>query len=262
MKRPATGMPRHAVITGAAQGIGRALAEVFAVQGYAVTGVDVNAELAAATQAELAGRGLDVAFVQADLGRTEDLERLAAHLGKGPAVDVLVHNAGINSVGRFAASDLAAQEKVLAVNLRAPLRLTAALLAARHVARGGSVVFISSLSRFVSYPGAAVYAASKDGLAAYARSLAVALAPQDIHVLTVYPGPTRTAHARRYSPDNRREARRMPPEVLAAAIYRAVERRQRALIPGLGNRLFALAGLWAPGLAEGAMRKTLFEKLG
>lgn len=42
----------------------------------------------------------------------------------------------------------------------------------------------------------------------------------------------------------------------------AVERRQRVLIPGMGNRLFALAGLWAPGLAEWAMRKTLFEKLG
>jgi len=97
---------------------------------------------------------------------------------------------------------------VLAVNLTAPLHLTGALLQAGKIAPGGSLVFVSSLSRLLSYPGAAVYAASKDGLASYARSLAVALAPQKMHVLTVYPGPTRTAHARRYSPDNSREARR------------------------------------------------------
>lgn len=113
----------------------------------------------------------------------------------------------------------------------------------------------------MSYPGAAVYAASKDGLASYARSLAVALAPQGIHVLTVYPGPTRTAHARRYSPDNSREARRMPPDKLAAAVVRAVARRQRVLVPGAGNQLFAVIGRWFPGLGEWAMKKTLWEKL-
>ena len=149
----------------------------------------------------------------------------------------------------------------LNVNLAAPLELTAALLRAGKIAPGGSLVFISSLSRLLSYPGATVYAASKDGLASYARSLAVALAPQGIHVLTVYPGSTRTAHARRYSPDNSREARRMPPEVLASTVVRAVQRRQRVLIPGAGNKLFAAIGRWVPSLAEWVMKKTLWEKL-
>ncbi len=189
------------------------------------------------------------------------MTRLEAQLSAGPAIDLLIHNAGINCVGPFATSDLAAQQKVLDVNLAAPLQLTAALLRGGKIAAGGSLVFISSLSRLVSYPGAAVYAASKDGLASYARSLAVALAPQGIHVLTVYPGPTRTAHARRYSPDNRREARRMPPEALAAAVVRAVQRRERTLVPGVGNRLFAVTGRWFPSLAERAMSKTLWEKL-
>lgn len=98
-------------------------------------------------------------------------------------------------------------------------------------------------------------------MASYARSLAVALAAENIHVLTVYPGPTRTAHARRYSPDNRREAQRMAPEKLAVAIHRAVVQRRRVLIPGFSNRLFAMAGLWMPALTEWAMRKSLFEKL-
>jgi hypothetical protein len=252
---------RHAVITGAAEGIGRALAASFGAQGYTITGVDVNAALAAQTQAELTARGVQIRFLQADLSQPADLARLAAELSAGPAIDLLIHNAGINAVGPFAGSNLAAQQRVLDVNLAAPLQLTPALLRAGKIAPGGSLVFISSLSRLLSYPGAAAYAASKDGLASYARSLTVALAPQGIHVLTVYPGPTRTAHARRYSPDNSREARRMPPDVLAAAVVLAVQRRRRVLIPGLGNQLFAVVGRWLPPLGEWAMRKTLWEKL-
>ncbi|MEO1440795.1 MAG: SDR family NAD(P)-dependent oxidoreductase, partial [Chloroflexota bacterium] len=120
------------------------------------------------------------------------------------------------------------------------------------------VVFVSSLSRYVSYPGASVYAATKDGLASYARSLAVAY-PQ-MHVLTVYPGPTRTAHARKYSPDNSKEDKRMTPEDLAGRIVTAVDRRQRVLIPGAANWIFAILGRVAPALTDYAMKKSLLEK--
>lgn len=254
-------MSPHVVITGAAEGIGRALTEVFGDAGYQLTGVDVNAAQAAHTQVELTQHGQHPTFLHADLSEPDDVKRLAEALIDGPNIDILVHNAGINCVGPFATSDLAAKQKVLDVNLRAPLHLTAALLHANKIAEGGSLVFISSLSRFTGYPGASVYGATKDGLASYARSLSLALAPRHIHVLVVYPGPTRTAHARKYSPDNRREAKRMAPDVLAAAIYRATTQRRRTLIPGLGNRAFAFAGRWAPGLTEWVMRKTLFEKL-
>lgn len=254
-------MTRHAVVTGAAEGIGRALVEVFGAHRYLMTGVDVNATCAAQTQAELSARGLSVRFIQADLGEPDDLTRLATTLIDGPPIDVLVNNAGISCVGAFARSDLTRQQRVLDVNLRAPLQLTTALLRAGKITRGGTLVFVSSLSHYASYPGATAYAASKDALAAYARSLAVALAPQAINVLVVYPGPTRTAHARRYSPDNRREAQRMAPETLAASIHCAIERRQHRLIPGWRNRFTALLGQWLPAPVEWVMKKTLFEKL-
>ena len=151
--------------------------------------------------------------------------------------------------------------KVLDINLRAPLLLTAGLLNADRLVAGGTIICLASLSTFVGYPGAAVYAASKDGLVSYARSLSVGLADRDIRTLTVFPGPTRTAHARRYSPDNRRESRRMPPEAVARQVVKATQRRQRTLAPGLSSRAFALMGRLAPRLAEQAMRKTLFDKL-
>ena len=172
---------------------------------------------------------------------------------------MLILNAGISAVGHFGTIALDQQQAVLDVNFVAPLLIVAELLHHKHVTAHGSVVFMSSLSHFASYPGAAVYAASKDGLARYARCLAIA--ETDLHVLTVYPGPTRTAHARRYSPDNRREQRRMPPERLAALIFDAVVRRRHTLIPGRANQAFAVAGHVFPALTEWLMRKTLFEKL-
>lgn len=252
---------KQALITGAADGIGQALARRLAQVGYAITGLDVDAARAGQTQAELAQAGATVSFIITDLAVEAEIERTLDTLEAGPPFDLVIHNAGISAVGRFAPSDLARQKLVTQINLVAPLLLTAGLLRRQKVRPGGNLIFISSLSYFAGYPGAAVYAASKDGLAAYARSLSVSLAPQQIQVLTVFPGPTRTAHARRYSPDNSREARRMPPEQLAEQIFRAVQARRRVLVPGFGNRFFAWLGHYFPRLAELAMRKIILEKL-
>jgi short-subunit dehydrogenase len=251
----------HCMITGGADGIGRALVERYARAGHAVTIIDRDAERATQLCAAIRASGGDASFIEADLSDRRSINDALAALRRLPPADLVVHCAGISAVGRFAESDLAQQSAVLAINLRAPIQISAGLLRDRRVVGGGTLVFIASLSVFTGYPGAASYAASKDGVAAYARSLRVALAPQAINVLTVFPGPTRTAHARRYSPDNRREARRMPPEQLAELIEAAVLRRQAQLVPGLGNQLAAAIGRILPGLAEFIMRKTLFEKL-
>lgn len=256
-----TATMKRALITGAADGIGRALAEQAIRAGYAVVGVDIDGDRAAATAATLQAQGGEIRFIRADLADGAAVDALSAQLAQEAPIDLLIHNAGINAVGPFDALSMDDQRAVIAVNLTAPLVITAGMLAAARVRRGGTIVFLSSLSHFVGYPGAAVYAATKDGLASYARSLRVALAPQQIHVLTVFPGPTRTAHARRYSPDNSREHKRMPPADLASQILRAVERRRWTLIPGWNNRLFAIAGRLVPGLVERSMRKILYEKL-
>ena len=244
-------------ITGAASGIGAALAEVFVERGDKVIGIDRDAVLAGEVQARL-GEGFH--FIEADLATREGLESLTAELAN-TQIGVLVHSAGINAVGAFESSNLSQNLAVLEVNLRAPLQLTRAFLSNGSLQRGSSIVFISSLSHFVSYPGAAVYAASKDGLSAYARSLSVALASQGIHVLSVFPGPTRTPHAAKYSPDNSREGARMPPEVLARKVVKAVERKRHRLVPGWNNKLFALAGTWLPATTERIMVRTLFDKV-
>ena len=251
---------KHCVITGAADGIGKALAHQFAKQGYAITGIDVDKERARKTQTEFEKNDATISFIIANLASENDIVQILEQLNASPPIDVLIHNAGINAVGRFVDIPQEQQQAVVDINFLAPMLLTAGLLKQDKICNGGSLVFLSSLSHYVSYPGAATYAAAKDGLASYARSLSVSLAGQKIHVLTVFPGPTRTAHARRYSPDNSTEHRRMPPDVLAQKIYRAVNKRRRILVPGISNWFFAFCGHYFPTITETAMRKTIFDK--
>lgn len=251
---------QHVVITGVAEGIGKALALHFGGAGYQVAGIDVNIGGALDTKAEMAQQGVEMKFIAANLAKSADVLQAAEALMRGVKVDVLIHNAGISAVGRFADLELEAQLKVIDVNFTAPLLLTADLLRRDGLGRGCHLVFISSLSHFVGYPGAAVYAATKDGLSSYARGLAVALG-REARLLTVYPGPTRTAHARRYSPDNSHEASRISPEQTAELIGRAVERHRRFLLPGTNTKLFALLGYFAPRLMERAVKRLIFDKL-
>ncbi|MFN8444045.1 MAG: SDR family NAD(P)-dependent oxidoreductase [Caldilineaceae bacterium] len=254
--------PKHVVITGVAQGIGKAMAAEFAKNGYIITGIDVDTKAAMYTQAELINEyDAKVRLAPGDLANEDDLLRFVESLATRPPIDVLIHNAGISNVGPFVMSNIRKQTQVLDVNLRAPLVLTAALLRNGSFAEGATIAFMSSLSHFVSYPGAAIYAGSKDGLSAYASALSVGLAKQGMNVLTIYPGPTKTEHARRYSPDNSKEEERMEPELLASLIYKAIKRRSRFLIPGFKNWAMAVGGQMFPGRAEKIMTREVFIKL-
>jgi cyclic-di-GMP-binding biofilm dispersal mediator protein len=154
---------------------------------------------------------------------------------------------------------MAGQEKVFAVNLVAPILLTRELSGRRLLASGCRLGFVSSLSHFVGYPGSAVYAATKSGLASFAESLSVVGREYGFSTTTIFPGPTRTRQAFENSPDNSREHRRTDPDVLAEAIVRAMMRRKPTLIHGFGNRAAAELGLRFPRLTDSLMRRALLK---
>ncbi|MCC6603557.1 MAG: SDR family NAD(P)-dependent oxidoreductase [Anaerolineae bacterium] len=261
---PLTSQPTRAsaapicLITGAADGIGRALALRYAQAGYHIIGLDVDGTKAAHTRAEIVAQGGQAEFILGDLSSRAELAAMLPQLATLGPFSCVIHNAGISAVGRFEALPLDRQQAVLHLNLHAPLWLTAELFRQKWLMPDARFIFLSSLSYFASYPGAAVYAASKDGLANYARSLQAAWRGR---CLTVFPGPVRTAHARRYSPDNSREDGRMPPETLANAIFRAEQAGKSRLIPGPANRIMGFAGHLFPGLLEMGMKKVILEKL-
>jgi short-subunit dehydrogenase len=249
---------KRCVITGAASGIGAALAEAFKSD-YEIIGVDRGFQNARNVMNAL-GKEAQVRFIIAELSSRAGVERTVAELGQEP-IDLLIHSAGINAVAPFEKTDIQTSLSVLEVNLQAPILLTKKLLANGVLRKGSAIIFISSLSHFVSYPGASVYAASKDGLTSFARSLSVEVSGEGIHVMTVFPGPTRTPHARQHSPDNTKEQLRMPAEALARKIKKALEQRRRRYVPGFRNQLFAVAGKFLPRLTERMMKKAIFDKL-
>ncbi|MER6165661.1 3-oxoacyl-ACP reductase [Streptomyces violaceorubidus] len=175
---------RTALVTGAARGIGAAVARTLAGQGAQVVVLDVpQAEDAARRAAErLGGTALALDVTAADAG-----ERIAAALPGG--LDILIHNAGITRDRRLVNMPAERWSSVLDVNLASVLRTTDALLAAGAVNRGGRIVATASIAGLAGNAGQTNYGASKAGIVGLVRSLAPrALAGHGVTVNAVAPG--------------------------------------------------------------------------
>ena len=183
---------RAVLVTGAARGIGRAVAEIFAGQGDRVAvHYGSSASQAAAVLAGLPGAGH--LAVQADLAEPAAVHRMVDEAAAGlGGLDVLVNNAGVfvphPVTGLSYAQWQAAWQHTLAVNLTGAANVT--WCAVQHMIRGGGgrIVNVSSRGAFRGEPGQPGYAASKAGLNAFGQSLALALAPHGIAVTGVAPG--------------------------------------------------------------------------
>jgi NAD(P)-dependent dehydrogenase (short-subunit alcohol dehydrogenase family) len=175
---------RGVVVTGAARGIGAAIAEVLAGEGHLVVAIDRSDELAD-TVASLPGEGH-----AAEIGDVadEDVLRRACELAADASGGLagFVANAGVARPGPsvdYARSDW---EELLQVNLTAPF--LGARMARRSMASGGSIVMISSVNGVLGMPGRAAYCAAKAGVNGLVRSLAVEWAPERVRVNAVAPG--------------------------------------------------------------------------
>lgn len=234
----------HVVVTGASSGIGDAIAREWLGRGASVTLVARRA----ARLERIAAAGADRAHVVvSDLaeldgpGATKWLTEAEAKLGP---TDVLVNNAGIQICEPATQTDWAEGERLLRLDLLAPLRLTTLVLG-RMIPRGGSgtVVDVASMSALAPTPGMFFYNAAKGGLAAASEGLRAEVKKYGVHVVTVYPGPvTSELEARgRAAFEDHVALRNVPtgsPEVLARMIADAVAtRRPRVVYP----RMYGLA---------------------
>ena len=244
---------RRALVTGASAGLGLALVRRLLLEGegadWTVIGVDRDRAPTLAPNASYQHN-------RCDLSEGEEVDGLVRSLADD-RFDLAILSAGISATGRFEVIPAEAHARVLAVNAAAPLVVADALLDGR-MARGGRLVLIGSLSSDVGYPGATSYAASKDALAAYARSIAKRAGAAGVSVLLVLPGPIRTEHAARHAPAGAKADRRMDPDDLARRILAA---KRGTLRPGMGARLGGALGHIAPRLSAKLMRRALFQKL-
>ena len=183
-------MMKTAAITGAGEGIGRALALRFAKAGYRIAIADTNEKAGRETLQRVQQAGSSGLFERTDVAVAADverwMERTERELG-GP--DVLVCNAGIGRNRPFL--DLVPEDfdRVIAVNLRGTF-LCAQAAARRMVKRGqgGAIVTVASTRAFMSEPGTEAYTASKGGIVALTHGMAISLGPHGIRVNCVSPG--------------------------------------------------------------------------
>jgi 3-oxoacyl-[acyl-carrier protein] reductase len=175
---------KRAVVTGAARGIGAAIAGALAAEGAHVTGIDIPSarEALEATIRQLSGTAL--AF---DIAAPEAPAQIAAALDELGA-DIVVHNAGITKDKTIARMSEAAWHSVIDINLSAQERIDDALLAAGTLRDGGHIVCVSSISGIAGNMGQTNYAASKAGVIGRVQGMAPQLRERRITINAVAPG--------------------------------------------------------------------------
>lgn len=231
---------RVAVVTGAARGVGEAVARALAGRGADVALIDHDGRACARVAGSLAGRGHGW---EADVTDDAGMRRVAAGIRERLGTpSVVVANAGVAEGGPFAGSDPATWRRVVEVNLIGSA-VTARVFLPDLVARRGYHLQIGSLASLGAAPMMSAYCASKSGVESFAHSLRAEVAHQGVAVGIAYLGWTDTdlvrdadrhAALRELRAHMPRPARRVyPAATVAARLVTAVERRSRAVyVPG------------------------------
>ena len=183
-----------AIVTGSAQGIGRAIAMRLASEGAKIGVADIDLEGATRTADDIKKSGGNAIAVELDVSRLQDAldaaDRVERELG---AIDILVNNAGWDVVEPFVDSTPETWDKVIAINYRGVLNCCKAVAPRMLQRKHGKIVSISSDAARVGSTGEAVYAGCKAAIIGFSKTLARELARYGINVNVVCPGPTQTA---------------------------------------------------------------------
>ena len=197
---------RTVVVTGAARGVGRAIAAACARHGARLVLTDVLADLGRQTSQDLATAGAAVRFVPVDLGEPASIEDLADDLRRHEGrIDGLVNNAAIaTNVGgkNFDEIDLELWDRVMRVNVRGTWLVTRALVPLFAEGGSGRIVNLASDTALWGAPRLLAYVASKGAVISMTRSLARELGPRGIGITAVAPGILRN-EATEYVPAER-----------------------------------------------------------
>jgi NAD(P)-dependent dehydrogenase (short-subunit alcohol dehydrogenase family) len=224
-----------AVVTGAAAGIGRAIAKRLAEEGALTLCADVNEESVEDVASEIRGRGGQAEAHHVDVSSPEDVERLmtAAEAHRGP--HAIVSNAAVQYERTVEETPPEAWDKVLAVNLKGVYLCARAAIPRMRRLGGGSIVNMASVNGFWVEPSLGAYAAAKGGVINLTRAIALENGQYGIRCNCICPGYVDTGMAQRYfemQPDPgkaREEAGRMhalgrigrPEEIAAMALFLA-----------------------------------------
>jgi meso-butanediol dehydrogenase/(S,S)-butanediol dehydrogenase/diacetyl reductase len=187
-----------ALITGAGSGIGRAIAALFAEEGAKVVVVDINKKHGKQTVRLIKKRGGDATFIMADVSKSPSVKKTVEQtIRKHRELNLLINNAGIESIGSVTETTEKAWDRVINTNLKGTF------LCSKHSAPriaqsgGGAIINIASVLGLVGSKGEAAYCASKGGIISLTRAMALDFAAQGIRVNCICPGSVITATFKR-----------------------------------------------------------------
>ena len=184
---------RVAIVTGAASGIGRAIAEAFAEEGAAIALVDRNGAGAEEVARGIADAGGRVVAIEADVTDEAAVGRMVERtLSEFEAIDILVNNAGIDTVSTLVEMPLSMWQQMLDVNLTSVFLCTKAVLPTLIAQRSGRIINMGSQLGLEGTERMVHYCAAKAGVHGFTKALAYELAQYNINVNAIAPGPIET----------------------------------------------------------------------
>jgi NAD(P)-dependent dehydrogenase (short-subunit alcohol dehydrogenase family) len=245
---------RTAVITGAAGGIGRAIAVSLARRGCHLALADVDDPGIAGTEELVRAHDVRVTGHHLDVANRADVADFPARVtAEHPGVDLLVNNAGVAVGGTFEQVSEEDFEWLFDINFWGVVRMTRAFLPALRASGDSRVVNLSSVFGLVAPPEQVAYAASKFAVRGFSEALRYELAESGIGVTVVYPGGVDTSiseNARvpagvsaeeiEHRRERFRKLLRLPPDVAGEAIVRGVERRKPRVLVGGDAKVISL----------------------
>jgi len=230
----------YALITGAAEGLGREFARLFVRDGYPVVLVDRNEPRLGALAQELSSAGgVDVRTIFKDLSLPAAAAELRAAMDEQKiAIGIVVNNAGFGVHGFFPETDWKTTEGMLRLNIMTVTHLTRVFLPEMLQKGRGMILNVASTAAFQPGPFMACYFASKAYVLSFTEALAEELSGTGVTVTAFCPGPTRTQFQKQSNTENIREnAFAMEAAPAVAAAYRGLMKGKRLVIPGFMNKL-------------------------
>ncbi len=251
---------RTAVITGAASGIGRALAVELASRGTHLVLADRDQSGLIETVQFATTSGVRITSHVLDVGNADAIAAFPMELAKShPKIDILINNAGVALGGNFEHVDERDFEWLFEINFWGVVRMTRAFLPMLRMGDDALLVNVSSIFGIIAPPGQTAYSASKFAVRGFSQSLRAELSGTNVAVCLVYPGGIATSIARNARTpktisleESERYQRqwskmlKMPPHEAAAIIMRGMRHRKARILVGKDAKIAALAERLAP----------------
>jgi short-subunit dehydrogenase len=243
------------LITGASQGIGKALADEAARRGARVLAVARSLELLHDLSDRVRARGDQVEIIQADITNAADRRRmLDAAIAAYGGLDILVNNAGIGATGHFADVEPDRLRKIMEVNFFGLTETTRVFLPLLRRGNYPAIVNISSIAGKRGIPARSEYSASKFAVQGFSEALRAELEKDGIDVLVVCPGLTQTNFSKNMLEQKAKlpldHMRGMTAEQVTVATLKAIEKGRHEVCLTLQGRLITLISRFLPRLAD------------